>query len=212
MRGKYIVIEGTDGSGKSTVQENLSQWLKAQGKVVWDAHEPGSTPMAEAIRTIVKDGTLKRTPMTELLLFTAARLELIDEIRRRLAQGEWVMSSRNYLSSIVYQGKARGLGVDKVMNICHKFLPKDYLMPNMMIVIDVAIDTASTRREQRDRQAMQADAFESEGTEFQTALINGYREIAQKLAVPLIDGNGSANEVCQKVISLVSEQLCHKNA
>lgn len=208
MNGKYIVIEGTDGSGKSTVSAKLIEKLKAEeGVKVWSIHEPGSTPIGEAIRTIVKDASLERTAMTELLLFTAARAELADEIRHQLEAGVWVISSRNYLSSIVYQGAGRGLGMDYVQKVCDDLLPDFYVHPDLTIVIDVDTQTASDRRHQRDAEASKRDAFESCDETFQQKLVDGYRTIASKQSLPILDGRHSIDQLTDEAYELIRSRL-----
>lgn len=207
MHGKYIVIEGTDGSGKSTVGAELIKKLEAVGIKVWAAHEPGSTPIGEAIRTLVKDASLKRSALTELLLFTAARAELAEAIRQKLEAGTWVVSSRNYLSSLVYQGKAGGLGVEFANQVSHQTLPDFYLQPDLTVVIDVDNQLAVQRRQDRDSQASQQDAFESRDNDFQQRLVEGYRQLATQQALPLIDGRGSIEAITEQVYGLMRQRL-----
>lgn len=207
QQGKYVVIEGTDGSGKSTIGAEVIKRLEAEGIAVWAAHEPGSTPIGEAIRTIVKDASLERSPLTELLLFTAARAELAELIKQKLEAGMWVVSSRNYLSSVVYQGAARGLGMDFVQQICDDLLPDFYLKPNLTVVIDIDTEIASKRRQNRDQSASKLDTFESQDEAFQRKLVEAYRQVAAKHQLPLINGDNAVEQVADEVHSLVSSHL-----
>lgn len=208
QKGKYLVIEGTDGSGKTTVSAQVIKKLRDRGITVWAIHEPGSTPIGEAIRAIVKDGNLERTALTELLLFTASRTELIEQIQQKLNSGVWVVSSRNYLSSIIYQGLARGLGMDYVQKICDDLLPDFYRNPDLTVIIDVDIATASGRRQQRDFSASRQDAFESRDDHFQQQLIDGYRTIADKNQLPLLNGSNSIEQLADQIDNLIREHLC----
>ncbi len=107
--GRFIVIEGLEGAGKSTAIATVLTWLQQQGKTVVQTREPGGTPLAEQIRTLVKavrDEAI--APETELLLMYAARSQLLaNVIRPALAQGDWVLADRHDLSSRAYQGGGR---------------------------------------------------------------------------------------------------------
>lgn len=207
QQGKYVVIEGTDGSGKSTIGAEVIKRLEAEGIAVWAAHEPGSTPIGEAIRTIVKDASLERSPLTELLLFTAARAELAELIKQKLEAGMWVVSSRNYLSSVVYQGAARGLGMDFVQKVCDDLLPDFYLKPDLTVIVDIDANLSIERRLARDGNKANRDAFESQDEAFQRKLVEAYRQVAAKYQLPLINGDNAVEQVADEVHSLVSSHL-----
>ena len=106
-RGKYIVIEGHDGTGKSTQAERIRDRLQKEGIDSVEFHEPAGVPIADAIRTVIKDGSLERDGETNLLLFTAARHEIWKHAEKELALGKWVVSARNYYSSLAYQGSIK---------------------------------------------------------------------------------------------------------
>lgn len=207
QQGKYVVIEGTDGSGKSTIGAEVIKRLEAEGIAVWAVHEPGSTPIGEAIRTIVKDASLERSPLTELLLFTAARAELAEVIKQKLDAGAWVVSSRNYLSSVVYQGAVRGLGMDFVQKVCDDLLPDFYLKPDLTVIVDIDANLAVKRRLARDGNKANRDAFESQDEAFQRKLVEAYRQVAAKHHLPLINGDNAVEQVADEVHSLVSSHL-----
>lgn len=204
--GRYIVIEGTDGSGKTTICTELARQLSEQGIDIWLAHEPGGTAMAEAIRSLVKDGQLERQPMTNLLLFMAARVELIAQIEQCLEAGQWVIASRNYLSSIAYQGIAQGLGEEMVVRVCQQFLPERYLQPDLTAIIDVDYQLAEARRRGRDRAAAKRDAFESREVEFQQKLVQAYRHLASRYQLPLLDGRASVVDLTKQINQLIAER------
>lgn len=207
QQGRYVVIEGTDGSGKSTIGVEVIKRLEAEGVKVWAAHEPGSTPIGEAIRSIVKDASLERSPLTELLMFTAARAELAELIKQKLEAGVWVISSRNYLSSVVYQGAARGLGMDFVQKVCDDLLPDFYLKPDLTVIVDIEAELAIKRRLTRDSAATKRDAFESQGEAFQRKLVDAYRQVAAKYQLPLVNGSDSVEQVADEVYSLISSRF-----
>lgn len=107
-RGKYIVIEGQDATGKSTQVERLRQRLQQDNIDSIEFHEPGGTDMADAIRLVIKNGDLTRTPETNLLLFTAARVEIWQDALQALALGKWVfqpvISTRQSLTKDTAKG------------------------------------------------------------------------------------------------------------
>lgn len=179
--GRYIVIEGVDGSGKSTILEHLTTQLIATNLSPVLIHEPGGTAIGEQIRTALKDRHLPRHTLTELLLFTAARYQSWQQvIAPALEQGNLVLSSRNYLSSLVYQGHARGLGIKRVQQITEQFLPKRYLQPDLTVILTINSQVAKMRRSQRNHQASTQDTFESQGQTFQDKLTEGYELIIKQ--------------------------------
>src|SRR5580765_3491691 len=123
--GKFVTFEGGEGAGKSTQARLLKTALEARGHSVVLTREPGGSPGAEEIRKRLVEGEPDRwTPVTETLLFIAAR---VDHVRRliepALARGDWVISHRFSDSTFVYQGVARGLGVNNVRDIQELALP-----------------------------------------------------------------------------------------
>src|SRR5262245_53289308 len=104
----YLVLDGPDGGGKSTQAELLCAWLRQRGRTVQHRREPGSTPVGEALRTLLLEpSTGDLLPLTEALLFSAARAELVArEIAPALQRGEDVVAERCYVATLVYQGLA----------------------------------------------------------------------------------------------------------
>src|SRR5690606_38772594 len=108
---RFIVIEGLEGAGKSTVQAHVVHWLEAQGHRVITTREPGGTPLAEKMRALVKEVHEEQlTVEAELLLMYAARVQLVkNRIQPALRDGIWVVGDRHDLSSQAYQGGGRGI-------------------------------------------------------------------------------------------------------
>ena len=101
--GWYVVIEGSDGTGKSTHVRNYADYLRQKGYETLIVEEPGGTEMADSIRVLLKDGALPRHPKTNIGLFTSARVDLWHQvIAPALELGRIVIASRSYLSSVVY--------------------------------------------------------------------------------------------------------------
>src|SRR5689334_2159198 len=109
-RGKLFVVEGVEGAGKSVQAKLLAERLRELGRSVVEVREPGSTPIAQELRRILLDVNIGRTAVTNVLLFTAARVELWEDvIKPALDAGNDVVSDRNWLSSAAYQSHGEGL-------------------------------------------------------------------------------------------------------
>ncbi|MBB1557999.1 dTMP kinase [Candidatus Saccharibacteria bacterium] len=133
-QGNYIVIEGIDGTGKSTQVELLAKHYQSQGYVVTVVEEPSSndlaqtTPIAHYLRTVIKNGNLRRDPEINLALLSTARRELWQQIiQPALERGETVLASRNYFSTLAYQGYGEGLSQEHIRHITGLFTSQRYL-------------------------------------------------------------------------------------
>jgi dTMP kinase len=137
MRGKFIVVEGLEGAGKSSVIGLIKETLQAAGKQVEQTREPGGTPMAEAIRDCVKhDWNENVAEETELLLMYAARVQLLtNRILPALDNGAWVVGDRHDLSSQAYQGGGRGVSAQTMRAISDIAL--NGFKPDLTIYLDV---------------------------------------------------------------------------
>lgn len=203
--GKYIVIEGGDGTGKTTQADILQEYLESQGKKVINLKEPGGSPVAEAIRSVLLDGTLERTPMTNILLFTANRHELWHStIKPALEQGTWVISTRNYWSTLAYQGYGEGMNASIINAITATFTDKDYMNPDhgIMLTLD-DINTSKERIKERGAQE-KPDTFESRDLEFQQRVLSGYSNIAKTYNLPTISAAQSIEKVASDIKQLLN--------
>ena len=151
-RGVFIVIEGPDGAGKTTLARSVAGRVRGAGFVVEEVREPGGTPLAEAARRAVLDATLAASPMAELYLILAARADLVAKvIRPALEAGRVVVSDRFDLSTEAYQVAGRGLPRRPVL--AANALATGGLKPDLTLVLDVPAEVglarlASARREQ----------------------------------------------------------------
>lgn len=135
-RGKYIVIEGPDGTGKTTQAQLLVDTFSHMDLPSRYVHEPGETAIGKEIEKILKDRTLGRTAMTDLLLFTVNRRELYEQvIQPELDKGTTIVADRNWLSSIAYQGYAAELGEETVRTVTKTYLPDEYLYPDFTALL-----------------------------------------------------------------------------
>jgi dTMP kinase len=174
MRGRFIVIEGIDGSGKSTLVSRLAEDLAAIGRKVLRTREPGGTPISEKIRTLVLDNKNHRmVPLTEFFLYMASRAQLVEEvIRPALAAGHIVISDRYYYSTAAYQGAAGQVGVDAVLGVSEKVAR--FQRPDLVVLLDLPPRVARTRQGIRD------DRVESKGLQYQERVRRGFLVIARR--------------------------------
>ena len=176
-RGALIVFEGGDGAGKSTQVAALTRALPESGATVTCTREPGGTPLAESVRSLVLDPA--HAPVdaeTEALLFASARADHVARlIRPALQRGEVVVCDRFVDSSVAYQGAGRGLGVERVLQLNEWALRG--LVPDLTVVLDVDQDTAEARRGLR---GLAADRMESEARAFHDAVNATFRRLAER--------------------------------
>lgn len=201
----FIVIEGMDGSGKSTQIALLKEKLLAAEKKIRITREPGGTPIGEMLREIVLSPENKEMAAeTEALLYAASRAQHVSEvINPSLAQGEIVISDRYVVSSYVYQGIARNLGMDAVKQI-NDFAIKGR-MPDLTIFLFVGENTAL----QRKIRQKELDRLESESDSFHQRVNNGFRKVAEEYKFPklIIQADGSPEEVHDQIWERVKKEL-----
>ncbi|MGH8914577.1 MAG: dTMP kinase [Acidimicrobiia bacterium] len=193
---RYIALEGGDGSGKTTLSTALAVRLRAAGDRVIEVREPGGTPLGESIRGLLLDSS-DVDPWAEVLLFAAQRAQLArDVVAPALERGAWVISDRTYYSSIAYQGRARGLGEDRVRQINE--LALGGVLPERVFVIEVDPGVALERQHRPDR-------IGSESVEFQQAVMSAYRDLAvsEPDRVVLLDGREQVDDLVDEVMELL---------
>jgi len=193
-QGNYIVIEGIDGTGKSTQVELLAKHYQSQGYVVTVVEEPSSndlaqtTPIAHYLRTVIKNGNLRRDPEINLALLSAARHELWEHIiQPALERGETVLASRNYFSTLAYQGYGEGLSQEHIRHITGLFTSQRYLTPDYLIILTLDDEQERMHRiKQRGTPTTAPDTFETREKDFQQRVHTGYRMLAKDYQVPII--------------------------
>jgi dTMP kinase len=189
----FITFEGLDGSGKSTQAELLATWLRAQGREVLSTREPGGTPVGEAVRNLVLHGD-ELSPWAEAALFAAARAEHVERaIRPALEAGADVVSDRYLDSSVAYQGIARGLGEDRVLEL--NLTVTRGLLPDRTFL--VLVDPGEARR----RGGEYRDRIERETEEFMRRADEAFRLLATVFPqrIVTVDGDRAPEEIAEEI-------------
>lgn len=201
-----ITFEGIDGCGKTTQLKLLKERLTQQGIPVSDFREPGGTDLSEIIRGLLLNPEIEMHPVTELLLFSAARSQLIAEkVKPQLEQGHVVLLDRFYDSTIAYQGYGRkSLDIQGINNINH--IASHELVPDLTIYMKISLDEAEKRRSH-----LQRDRMESFGDSFYMDVIRGFDQLAARESrVVAMDATKDRREVHELIWSIVSEKLSLK--
>jgi dTMP kinase len=199
-RGAFIVLEGGEGSGKSTQAQMLARRLRAESRDVVETFEPGGTARGALLRSVLLDDETPLDPRAELLLLAADRAQHVTElIEPALARGAIVVCDRFSPSTLVYQGVARGLGVEAVEAI-DRFAAQA-AAPDIVVVLDVSDAVALERLpEARDR-------FERAGAEFHAAVRAAYRDLAAQRGWIVVAGEAAADAVAAQVWDAVAPHL-----
>jgi dTMP kinase len=192
----FITLEGIDGSGKTTQAELLSGALGPDTVLLW---EPGGTDASERIRELVADSEIELAPTAELLLFCAARAQLVTEvIRPALEAGRDVVCDRFSDSTAAYQGAARGVSVEVAVSV--NVVATGRLRPDVTILLRIDPELAAER-------GLGDDRFEREGVDFQRRVADAYERLARSDPgrIAVVDGEGSVEDVHARVLAVVEE-------
>lgn len=189
----YVVLEGPDGCGKSSQAVGLAAWLRDQGHGVVHVREPGSTPVGEALRQLLlAKSTGELRPVTEALLFSAARAELVaNVIAPAVRRGDVVLAERCYLSTVVYQALAssHGIEVEQVFEMTRAV--HGAWLPDAIFVLDVSAEVAAARRRSRSE-----DRIEARGGDYHQRVRAGFvRACELDVRARRIDGGRAFDEV-----------------
>ena len=206
MPGKFIVIEGLEGAGKSTALRHVVAWLQQHGVArIEQTREPGGTPLAERMRTIVKE--VHEEPLTmqaELLLMYASRVQLVENrIKPALAQGAWVVGDRHDLSSQAYQGGGRGIDTHLITQIKQAVLGD--FAPDLTLYLDIDPALGLTRARARG----ELDRIELEQLSFFERTRARYLTLAAAdPRIHVIDASQSEADVAAAIARVLEQQLC----
>lgn len=208
MKGLFIVMEGPDGSGKTTQINLLEQYLKEAGYECLITREPGGTVIGEEVRELILNPEYKKmSPVTEMLLYAASRAQLVHEvIGPALEAGRIVISDRFVDSSIVYQGIARNLGISTVAAVNAPGI--GIYRPDGIFFIDLS-EAEGIRRKKNQKKL---DRMEQESIDFHHLVSEGYRKVlAERPEVIKIDGGKDIDVIQKKIRNHVDELLKKKN-
>ena len=208
MKGLFIVMEGPEGSGKTTQINLLKEYLEEAGYECLITREPGGTVIGEEVRQLILNPEHKEmSPVTEMLLYAASRAQLVHEvIGPALEEGKIVISDRFVDSSIVYQGIARKLGISTVSAVNAPGI--GIYRPDGIFFIDLS-EAEGLRRKKEQKNL---DRMEQEGIDFHHMVSEGYRKVLSgRPEVMKIDGGRSIDTIQKKIRNHVDELLKKKN-
>jgi dTMP kinase len=219
----FLTFEGADGSGKTTQAARTAAWLEELGHTVVRLREPGGTPLSEAVRgLLLNPAHANMCPMAELLLFEAARAQLVSQvIVPALEAGSWVVCDRFVDSTVAYQ--AAGHGVDAAVVARANELGSQGVLPAVTVLLDIDPEVAATRMAARNAEKRRegagaatdaaADRLELEGLDLQRRVAAGYRAIAAASEaagdgrVIMVDAAGTEDEVFAQVQAALTQAL-----
>ena len=204
-RGRFVVLEGVEGAGKSTQARMLGEWMEACGIPFTLTREPGGTEVGEAIRNVVQDQPeLLVPPETELLLYLAARTAFVKEVALpALERGDLLVVDRFSLSTYAYQGYGRGLDLDEVRRMDR--FASGGLAPDIYLVLDLPVEEGRARQKAAGKRE---DRLESSGEGFLESVGRGYRELARTdESIRLVDARGTPLEVHTRVREVLRREL-----
>ena len=218
-RGKYIVIEGSDGTGKSRQAIQVSSQLQTLGYdslLVYNdetgnmepVQEPGGTPEANLIRARIKDASIPRTPWENVEWFTEAR-QLIwrDAINPALEGGKWVVAARSWISTVAYQGYGQGINIDAIWNYTYEKVGYEYMTPDLLIILALQNEVVRKRRLSERDQNSSLDTFESMPEQFQHEMQGGYVRFASDNNIAIIDADQTPEMVNAAIWKQINQLL-----
>jgi dTMP kinase len=205
-RGKFITFEGGEGSGKSTQARLLADALRASGREVVLTREPGGSEGAESIRRLIVEGDAGRwDPITETLLFAAARRDHVERlIRPSLDMGIWIVCDRFVDSTVAYQGYGGGVDLDFIDGLTEAAVGD--LRPDLTVIFDLPAERGLARA---DRRGSGEDRFERMATDFHRRLREGFLTIAQKEPdrCVVISAHGEIPDIQAMIRAAVADRL-----
>jgi dTMP kinase len=194
-RGRFVTLEGVDGAGKSTHVEPIAARLRAGGRRVLVTREPGGTPLAERLRSLVL--TQPMEPIAETMLLFAARADHVHrEIGPALEEGTWVLCDRFTDATFAYQGGGKGVPAELIAHLAQ--VSHNGLLPDRTLVFDCPYEIA---RERLDRASREPDRFEREDRDFFERVRQTYLGLAHAdpERIRVIDASGSLGEIKKKI-------------
>ena len=211
MKGKFIVFEGIDGSGKTTQINELSKWLLSTGLIPAKNHlvitrEPGGTKLGKTIRSLLLDPSIEKSPdsVTELLLYAADRSQHVNEIiRPTLNKGDWIISDRFCGSTLAYQGYGRQLDIKLIKNL--ENIATQGISPDITFLLDIPVDESIKRRINREE-----DRMEQEGRDFLSQVSLGFKTLSEDRKWKRISALKSKEDIISEIKYEIKKLLENK--
>tara|TARA_Y100000768_G_C23800554_1_gene597002 strand:- start:40 stop:675 length:636 start_codon:yes stop_codon:yes gene_type:complete len=211
MKGKFIVFEGIDGSGKTTQINQLSKWLISTDLIPENnklviTREPGGTKLGKSIRSLLLDTSIGKSPdsITELLLYAADRSQHVNEIiRPTLDQGDWVISDRFCGSTLAYQGYGRKLDINLIKDL--EAIATQGIAPDITFLLDIPIEESIRRRRNR-----KDDRIEKEGREFLSNVSLGFQALSEDSNWKKISAIDSKEKIISEIKSEIKKLIKNK--
>lgn len=208
--GVFITVEGGEGCGKSTVLNIVVNRLKSEGYDVVVTREPGGIDISEQIRNVILDvKNVKMDKITEALLYVAARRQhVVEKLEPLLHEGKIVISDRFVDSNLVYQGYARGVGIDTIWEM-NKFALGSCI-PELTVLFD--LDPVIGQQRINANKNREVNRLDNEKIEFHNKIREGYLEVAKKYSdrIKVVDANRTIEEVSEDVYNLIKNKICKR--
>jgi len=211
MKGKFIVFEGIDGSGKTTQINQLSKWITEsnlipKNKQLVVTREPGGTKLGQSIRSLLLDTSREKSPdsITELLLYAADRAQHVNEIiRPSLQKGNWVISDRFCGSTLAYQGYGRKLDIKLIKDL--ETIATQGISPDITFLLDITVDESIKRR-----MNIKDDRIENEGREFLSNVLIGFQKLSEDTKWKTISALNSKEKIISDIKYEINKLLKNK--
>ena len=211
MKGKFIVIEGIDGCGKTTQIDELSKWLPKSGLINKDSklittREPGGSLLGKKLRELILDNNENNKPssLTELLLYSADRAEHVSKIiAPALKNNDWVISDRFSDSTLAYQGYGRNINLEIIKNIESIVCQGEY--PDLTFFLEISPEESILRRQNKI-----PDRIESEGIKFLEKVHEGFKLIAKKKNWKVISASQNIKNISDQIKETLLKNFSNK--
>ena len=204
----FITLEGPEGSGKTTAVEAAVKALEEKGYQIVRTREPGGTPIAEQIRNVILDkANTNMDPRTEALLYAASRRQhLVEKVWPALKEGKIVICDRYLDSSLAYQGGARGLGIDNILNV--NMFATENTFPDLTLLFDITPEEGLKRISANANR--EVNRLDLEKLEFHHQVRNTFLELAKRYPerYVIIDASKSREEVAKATLEAILSKLC----
>ena len=205
----FITLEGPEGSGKTTAVEAAVKALEEKGYQIVRTREPGGTPIAEQIRNVILDKeNTNMDPRTEALLYAASRRQhLVEKVWPALKEGKIVICDRYLDSSLAYQGGARGLGVDNILNV--NLFATENTFPDLTLLFDITPEEGLKRISANANR--EVNRLDLEKLEFHHKVRDTFLELARRYPerFVIIDASKSREEVAKATLDAIMSRLCN---